>query len=147
MPRLEHQIDIPQALETVFDYVSTPGQWPAWHPSSLRLEPGAERPLPAGARFEEDILAGGRKAHLSWTVVECQRPLVWVATAKADNGVTLRLEYRLLAGNGGTVFTRVLNYELPNLLLKFYNLALGQARIERESAQSLQQLRGVLTRV
>jgi len=147
MPQLRHQIHIARPVEQVFDYASTPARWPEWHPSSLRLEPGAEQPLPAGARFEEDISAGGRKAHLSWTVLECQRPHVWIAKAQADNGVTLRLEYRLTAEGGGTAFTRLLSYELPSLLLKLYNWVLGQRRIHRESVLSLHQLRDVLSQL
>ncbi len=145
MPQLQHQIHIAQPIEQVFDYVSTPARWPEWHPSSLRLEPGAETPLSVGSHFEEDISAGGREAHLSWTVIECQRPRIWIAKARADNGVTLRLEYRLTAEGGGTVFTRLLSYELPGLLLKLYNRVLGQRRIECESVQSLRQLRDVLS--
>lgn len=145
MPRMQHEIEIAAAPEAVFDYVSTPGRWPEWHPSSLRLESGAERPLAAGARFEEDIHAGGRKAHLSWIVRESQRPSLWTAEAVGDNGVTLRLEYRLeVRADGGTRFMRTLDYSLLNLLLRTYNALLGQRRIARESEESLRRLRDVM---
>ncbi len=141
MNRMQHEILIHQPVADVFDYVSTPGRWPEWHPSSLRLEAGAEAPLPAGARFEEDIHAGGRKAHLSWIVLDAQRPTRWCAEARADNGLTLTLEYRLEPTGTGTRFVRTLEYTLPNTLMRLYNAVIGRRRIERESRQSLQQLR------
>lgn len=144
MPTLQHEILIARPLEQVFDYVSTPGRWPEWHPSSLRLEAGADHPLTAGEPFEEDIRAGGRNTHLSWIVRECRRPELWIADARAGNGIRLRLEYRLTASPEGTCFARRLSYELPNILFKFYNHVYGQRRIEQESVQSLRQLRDVM---
>ncbi len=144
MPSMQHEILIASPLEPVFDYVSTPGRWPEWHPSSLRLEAGADRPLTAGESFEEDIRAGGRKTHLSWIVRECRRPELWVADARGENGIRLQLEYRLTAAAGGTRFVRTLSYELPNALYWLYNRLYGQRRIEQESVQSLRQLRDVM---
>jgi uncharacterized protein YndB with AHSA1/START domain len=96
MTRLVHRIYIARPPADVFRYVSTPARWPEWHPSSLRLEPGAERPLPAGARFAEDIRAGGREAHLSWVVRESRPGRRWVAGAvAADGSLSLTLTYEL----------------------------------------------------
>lgn len=144
MNRMQHEILVARPPEAVFDYVTTPGRWPEWHPSSLRLAPGAEQPLPAGARFEEDIHAGGRKAHLSWIVREARRPSLWIAEARGDNGVTLTLEYRMEPAAAGTRFVRTLDYTLPNALFRLYNAVIGRRRIEQESRLSLQQLRDVM---
>ncbi|MEW5501289.1 SRPBCC family protein, partial [Pseudomonas aeruginosa] len=66
MTRMQHRIEIARGPEATLAYAASPGLWPEWHPSSLRVD-GASGPLPAGARFEEDIHAGGRAGHLSWT--------------------------------------------------------------------------------
>jgi uncharacterized protein YndB with AHSA1/START domain len=143
--RLQHSIRIRRPAQEVFDYATAPARWPEWHPSSLRLAPGAEKPLPAGARFEEDIAAaGGRKAHLRWIVTEAVTPSLWRAQAEADNGLTLSLSYQFLAEDHGTRFVRTLDYALASPWLRALNVILLRWLIARESAESLQRLKRVI---
>lgn len=141
---LQHEILIRREPTAVFDYVSTPARWPEWHPSSLGLEPGAEQPLPAGARFEEEIRAGGRRGHLSWTVRSAERPQLWVADAVASNGVRLRLTYRLQPLGASTRFERRLEYVMPNWMWSLANRLVLKRRIDGESEESLRRLKAVL---
>jgi len=142
--RLFHRVKIARAPREVFDYVTTPARWPEWHPSSLRLAPGADKPLKAGTRFEEDVRAGGREGHLRWQVRRCEPPRLWVADAETDNGAMLTLSYRVSPDDHGALFERELVYSLPNVFLRLINLLLLRRRIARESALSLQQLKQVL---
>ncbi|HEX4896400.1 MAG TPA: SRPBCC family protein [Solimonas sp.] len=146
MTVLQHTITLPVPPARAYEYATTPASWPQWHPSSLKVAPGAEYPLPTGARFEEDIRAGGRRTHLSWTVLEAEPSRRWRASAVASNGVTLTLEYRFEAEESQTRFIRTLDYRLPNAVLRLYNQLLGRWLIERESADSLQRLRAMLAR-
>lgn len=142
--RLFHRIRIARPPQQVFDYATTPARWPEWHPSSLRLEPGAEQPLKAGARFEEDVRAGGRAGHLRWQVRRCEPPRLWIADAEVSNGAQLTLTYRISPDDGGVLFERELLYRLPNVVLRLLNQLLLRRRLTAESALSLQQLKQVL---
>lgn len=99
MTRMQHRIEIAREPEATLAYAASPGLWPEWHPSSLRVD-GAAGPLPAGARFEEDIHAGGRAGHLSWTVVEYQPGHLWRANARGDRGAAPAPELRMPAERG-----------------------------------------------
>jgi len=140
--RMQHHIQIACAPAQVYDYASTPALWPEWHPASLRLEPGADRPLTLGETFEEDIKTAGRDDHLSWKVTECEPGRIWAARAISRNhGARIFVRYRFAASNGGTAFQRELEYELPNVWLRLLNLVLLSRRIDAESRLSLQQLK------
>lgn len=76
MTRMQHRIEIARGPEATLAYAASPALWPEWHPSSLRVD-GASGPLPAGARFEEDIHAGGRAG-------TC--PGRWSSTSRAASG-------------------------------------------------------------
>ena len=141
---LVHRIAIRRPPQAVYDYATTPGRWPEWHPSSLRLGPGADRPLPAGARFQEDVRAGGREGQLFWIVRRSDAPQRWVADAQASNGAQLTLTYTMTPDGDGTLFERTLCYELPGFWLRLANRLLLRRRIEKESAESLRQLKQAL---
>ncbi|VTM12480.1 sterol desaturase [Pseudomonas aeruginosa] len=121
-------------------YAASPSHWPQWHPSSLRVD-GASGPLPAGARFEEDIHAGGRAGHLSWEVVEYQPGRLWRANARGDHGLHLRLSYECRPSAAGSHFVRTLEYTFDGWSMRLANLFLLRRRIERESAESMRRLR------
>lgn len=142
MTRMQHRIEIAREPEATLAYAASPGLWPEWHPSSLRVD-GAAGPLPAGARFEEDIHAGGRAGHLSWTVVEYQPGHLWRANARGDRGLHLRLSYECQPSVAGTRFVRTLEYRFDGWSMRLANLFLLRRRIERESEESMQRLRRV----
>lgn len=140
MTRMQHQINIAGKPVDVLAYASTVTRWPQWHPSSLKVS-GQSGPLHAGARFEEDIRAGGRDGHLSWAVEEYLPGRRWCARALGDNGLSLLLTYECEAGGGGTRFVRTLEYQFSGWWLRIANRLLLKRRIERESAASMQALR------
>ncbi|MBG6634913.1 SRPBCC family protein [Pseudomonas aeruginosa] len=142
MTRMQHRIEIAREPEATLAYAASPGLWPEWHPSSLRVD-GAAGPLPAGARFEEDIHAGGRAGHLSWTVVEYQPGHLWRANARGDRGLHLRLSYECQPSAAGTRFVRTLEYRFDGWSMRLANLFLLRRRIERESEESMHRLRRV----
>ncbi|VVN65319.1 SRPBCC family protein [Pseudomonas fluorescens] len=137
MTRMQHHVDIARSPEAVLAYASSSSRWPEWHPSSLKVE-GQSGPLHAGARFEEDIHAGGRSGHLSWEVNEYLPGRRWSARAQGDHGLELLVTYECqpAAGNG-TRFSRTLEYRFSGLLMRLGNQLLFKQRIERESAASL----------
>ncbi|WP_408596710.1 sterol desaturase/SRPBCC family protein [Pseudomonas sp. PLMAX] len=140
MTRMQHKVDIAGDPITVLAYASTVTRWPEWHPSSLRID-GQNGPLHAGARFEEDIRAGGRDGHLSWVVDEYLPGRRWIARAHGDNGLSLLLTYECAAEGDGTRFVRTLEYRFSGLAMRMANQLLLKRRIERESAASMLALR------
>lgn len=137
MTRMQHQIDIPRHSVALLDYAGTSTRWPEWHPSSLKVE-GPSGALPAGARFEEDIHAGGRRGHLSWEVREYLPGYRWSATARGDHGLELLVSYECQPLDAHhTRFVRTLEYRFDGWLMRLGNRLLFSRKIERESADSL----------
>jgi hypothetical protein len=137
MTRMQHQVDIPRSAASTLAYAASSRLWPQWHPSSLKVE-GDEGPLFAGQGFEEDIHAGGRSGHLSWTVEEYLPGHRWRASARGDHGLHLQVTYECQPlGAQHTRFVRTLEYGFDNLLMRLGNQLLFKRRIERESAASL----------
>jgi hypothetical protein len=140
MTRMKHQIEIAGNPIDVLAYASTVTRWPEWHPSSLKIN-GQRGPLHAGARFEEDIRAGGRDGHLSWVVDEYLPGRRWIAQAQGDHGLSLILTYECEAKGDGTRFIRTLEYRFSGLGMLIANKLLLRRRIDRESAASMLALR------
>lgn len=140
MTRMQHQITIAGNPIQVLAFASTVTRWPEWHPSSLKVD-GEGGPLHAGSRFEEDIRAGGREGHLSWTVNEYLPGRRWSARAQGDNGLSLVVTYECAAEGDGTRFVRTLEYQFSGLGMRIANHLLLKRRIDQESATSLLALR------
>ncbi|EJM69656.1 sterol desaturase [Pseudomonas sp. GM49] len=140
MTRMQHQIVIAGHPVDVLTYASTVTFWPQWHPSSLRID-GPKGPLHAGARFEEDIRAGGRDGHLSWEVAEYLPGRRWSARAQGDHGLSLMVTYECDATGEDTRFVRTLEYQFSGLAMRIANRVLLKRRIDHESAASMQALR------
>ncbi|MFL1528731.1 SRPBCC family protein [Pseudomonas sp. O230] len=140
MTRMQHQINIAGNPIDVLAYASTVARWPEWHPSSLKVD-GPSGALHAGARFEEDIRAGGREGHLSWAVNEYLPGRRWSARAQGDNGLSLVVTYECTAEGDGTRFVRTLEYQFSGLAMRIANRLLLKRRIDHESAASMQALR------
>lgn len=140
MTRMQHQITIAGNPIQVLAYASTVTRWPEWHPSSLKVD-GEGGPLHAGSRFEEDIRAGGRESHLSWTVNEYLPGRRWSARAQGDNGLSLVVTYECAPEGDGTRFVRTLEYQFSGLGMRIANHLLLKRRIDQESAASLLALR------
>ncbi|MFZ3004278.1 MAG: SRPBCC family protein [Undibacterium umbellatum] len=138
-------IEIQVPVQQAFDYACAPIHWPDWHPSSLKIYTNNAGIASAGTSFEEDVRAGGRTGHLVWTVTECVNAQCWTGQATVDNGANLTVSYHFSAtANGGTLFERHLQYELPNLALKILNFLVLRRRIADESALSLRRLQSEL---
>ncbi|PNB47518.1 sterol desaturase [Pseudomonas sp. GW456-12-10-14-LB2] len=145
MTRMQHTVDIAGDPIAVLAYAATVSRWPEWHPSSLKID-GPSGALHAGARFDEDIHAGGREGHLRWEVTEYLPGRRWCARAQSDQGLSLRLTYECSAHNDATRFVRTLDYQFEGIGLRIANHLLLKRRIERESAASMLALRDMATR-
>ena len=86
MTRIRKSIRIQTPVEEVFEYVTTPGNWPAWHPSSLGVEGATDHSLEPGEQVTEGYRVAGRRGRVVWTVRERETPRRWVIAGRAENG-------------------------------------------------------------
>ena len=128
------------STQAVYDYVTRPALWKEWHPASLGAQEHAAESLPAGARFEEDILSAGIKRHLRWTVEQAEPGVRWAASAVMDDGSTVNLLYRFEGRNTGMNFTRTLRYQVKPLHLRMVNALFMWRRVQAESRLALSNL-------
>jgi len=126
--------------QVAYDYLTRPARWREWHHSSLGAQAHAMESMPAGAKFEENIRTVGFTRHLRWQVLEARPYERWEATASMDDGSTVRLLYEFAPRDGGTAFTRTLEYSVAPLGLRLLNATVGALKVRWESRQALRRL-------
>jgi uncharacterized protein YndB with AHSA1/START domain len=137
-------IQIQTPIERVFDYVTTPGNWPQWHPSSLGVSGATDHSLEPGEQVTEEFRVAGRRGSVVWTVREREAPRRWVIEGQVQGGGDGTITYTLAPHNGGTTFEREFVYAMPNPLLALLDRLVLRRRVEAESAEALGRLKEVL---
>lgn len=135
---------ISRPIEQVFDYVTTPGNWPRWHPSSLSVSGATDHSAAPGEQVIEAFLVVGRRGRVTWTVQEREAPRRWVIDGHGKEGGGATIAYTLTAIDEGTRFERELTYTFPNFWLKALDRLLFRRRIEAESTEALRRLKQAL---
>lgn len=144
MTRIVTTATISCPIETLYDYVTTPGHWPEWHPSSLGVSGATDHSLAVGERVTERFLVAGRRGEVVWTVTTREAPTRWVvegaiATGVGGSGV---VSYALAPrADGGVDFTRTFTYPMPNLAYALLDALLLRRRVRAESAEALRRLK------
>lgn len=147
MTRIYTTAFIPAPVETIYDYVTTPGHWPQWHPSSIAVSGMSDHSLTVGEQCIEEFLVAGRRGRVTWTVEERVVPQRWsIAGIIEGRSYGGRVTYTLHAEGEGTRFEREFVYPTPGLLLTLLDLLLVRRRVEAESELALRQLRTIFTR-
>lgn len=128
----------------VFDYVTTPAHWPAWHPSSLSVTGAIDHSLDLGERTTEEFRVAGRRGHVVWTVVERHRPQKWTIDGTIEGRPAGTVSYALTPDADGTEFERTFTYRSPTLWFALLNAVLLRAKIQSESDEAVERLKDVL---
>ena len=128
----------------MFAYVTTPANWPKWHPSSLSVRGAIDHPLELGEQVTEEFRVAGRPGRAVWTVLECEPPERWVIAGELRGRKAGVITYTLASVGAGTRFDRELVYGSPNLLFVLLNRLSVRATIEGESAEAARRLKAVL---
>jgi uncharacterized protein YndB with AHSA1/START domain len=144
--RIENEVNISRTPQEVFDFVTTPGNWPKWHPSSLAVSGATDHPLRVGEQATEDYLVAGRPGRAVWTVIEREVPWRWKIEGHGQEGGGAWIVYTLTEQAGTTLFKREMSYRMPNLLAALLDPLLTRKAIATESAVAVQQLKQVLER-
>ncbi len=146
MTRISTPVQIPLPIQAVFEYVTTPGHWPEWHPSSLGVSGATTHSLEIGEQVTEEFLVAGRRGQAIWTVKERVVPSRWVIEGEINGRKSGIVTYTLSLRDNGTYFEREFVYSMPNFLLGLLDRFVLRPRIEAELKQAVQQLRSVLLR-
>jgi uncharacterized protein YndB with AHSA1/START domain len=146
MTRIHTTVQIHTPIERVFDYVTTPGNWPEWHPSSLGVSGATDHSLEPGEQVTEEFRVAGRRGRVVWTVRERDEPRRWVIDGKVEGGGGGTIAYTLTPDAEGTTFEREFVYAMPNRLLALLDLLVLRRRAEAESAEALGRLKAALGR-
>ncbi len=145
MTRVTTVAEISRPVEEVFDYVTTPGNWPRWHPSSLGVSGATDHPLRVGEQVTEEFQVAGRRGTVVWTVREALPPLRWriegeIVGAGSGGAVT----YALAPMPSGTRFWREFAYDLPGTVARALDWLAIRRRVDAESAEAVRRLKAVL---
>ncbi|MDN0073728.1 SRPBCC family protein [Crenobacter sp. SG2303] len=143
--RIDNTVDIGRPPDAVFDYVTTPGNWPRWHPSSLAVHGATDHPLRLGERVTEDYLVAGRRGQVVWTVIQYERPRLWVIVGRIHGWQAGTVSYTLTPTSAGTRFDRVFVYgSAPTPFYALLNQLVLRRRIEVESTTAVEHLKSAL---
>lgn len=146
MSRVYKTIQIDAPVERAFDYVTTPGNWPAWHPSSLKVSGATDHSLKPGEQVTEEFYVAGRRGRVVWTAREREAPRRWVIEGQVQGGGSGTITYILTPHADGTTFEREFAYTMPNPLLALLDRLVLRRRVEAQSTEALRRLKQVLER-
>jgi len=142
--KIENEIVIARAPDAVFAYVTTPGNWPKWHPASKAVSGATDHSLEVGEKVVEDFVVAGRAGRVVWTTVKRDPPREWVIEGNVDGRNAGVITYSLAPVAGGTRFVREFIYPSPTLLFAILNWISIKSRVEEESDQAVHNLKHVL---
>ena len=143
--RIENETVIARPPQQVYDYVTTPANWPRWHPSSLAVRGATDHSLALGESVVEDFVVAGNRGTVTWTVVAREPPVRWAIDGRnvgSRGGGTV--SYTLRPEGGGTRFTRVLTYHMPNLPAGVLDSFGVRERVAAESTEAVTRLKAEL---
>ena len=137
-------IEIAAPPERVFTYVTTPGNWPRWHPASRAVRGIVDRTPKVGEEVVETFEIAGRRGEATWTAVELDPPRRWVIVSGIPGGNYARIAYTLSAGDRGTLWERDLAYGGPNLMFGLLNALQIRPVMQADSARAQQNVKRAL---
>lgn len=142
--RIHSEVTIQRSPAEVFEYVSTPANWPAWHPSALAVQGATDHSLRVGEQVIEAYRVADREGIVVWTVTGRQAPSFWRIDGTIEGRNAGTVTYTLTPSGTGTRFEREFTYQAPTLLFSIINWATLRKQIDAESTAALQQLKARL---
>ncbi len=139
MTRIVATARIERPIEAVFAYVTTPANWPSWHPSSISVAGSTDHPLLVGEEVVEAFVAAGRRGETTWRVTGREAPRYWRIDTTL-NRAEASIAYRLRSEGGATLFERDMSYRMPTLWWALLDRLVLRRRMERESQEAVRRL-------
>ena len=142
--RIDCAANIGRLPADVFDFVTTPGHWPRWHPSSIKVTGKTDHSLDVGDECTEEYVVAGRHGVCVWKVLERDAPRTWKITASPQGEGSATITYTLSQAGDGTRFLRSMTYTMPNWFFGLLDSLLLRKRIQAESDEAVSRLKAVL---
>lgn len=142
--QIHSEVAIQRSPADVFEYVSTPANWPAWHPSSLSVQGATDHSLQVGEQVTEVFRVAGREGVIVWTVADRRAPSFWRIDGEIEGRQAGTVTYTLTPSGTGTRFERDFVYQAPTLLFSILNWAALRNRIDAESREAVTRLKARL---
>ena len=110
MTQILSTIWIHRDIADVFDFLTTPKNWPEWHPASISVVGSTDhslaiRELAIREEVTEEFLAAGRRGSAVRRVTAREAPYLWRIESSASEA-SATITYRLRKEAGMTVFER-----------------------------------------
>src|ERR1700730_2292570 len=140
MTRIVVAINIHRPIGVIFDYITTPANWPAWHPASRAVSGSVNHSLLIGEQVTEEFVAGGRRGSCVWQGTRREMPHLWRITTSTPQ-VQAEITYRLTAHGEQTFFEREFTYVTSDLWFWVLDFLLIRRRMARESRIALEQFK------
>ena len=144
MTRICNSIQIRQPIEQVFDFITTPANWPQWHPASVSVGGTLTIPCSRAKRLRKTFPSSGHRGQVTWLVRERSAPHRWVIDGTGKDGGRATITYTLTPHPDGTNFERELVYAMPNPLLAVLDWLIIRSRMKADSAEALRRLKRLL---
>lgn len=143
--QIKQSLTIQKPAQQVFDYVTVPTLWHEWHSQSLSVEPELMTSFQLGQKFNEVIQTSLGQDQMSWVVEEYVAGERWAASAyNHTKDVNVRLTYDLVPNGEETLFTRTLDYEVPNFIYHVANVLYFNKQMKEQSMHSMESLKSVV---
>ena len=105
MTRILSTIWIHRDIADVFDFLTTPKNWPEWHPASISVVGSTDHSLAIREEVTKEFLAAGRRGSAVRRVTAREAPYLWRIESSASEA-SATITYRLRKEAGMTVFER-----------------------------------------
>jgi len=135
---------LPLPIEHVFDFVTTSGNWPLWHPASQAVTGQTTRPMQLGEQVVEDFCLAGYQGVVTWTVNQHEAPYRWRIEGAIGGRVRGAITYNLTPEISGTFFERTFVYRLQKRWESVIDYLLFRRFMAAESSLALRRLREVM---
>ncbi|MEJ8811976.1 SRPBCC family protein [Variovorax ureilyticus] len=139
--RIVSEADIARPPADVYAYVTTPGHWPEWHPSSLAVRGAVDHSLAVGESVEEDFSVAGRTGRVTWRVTAREPDRYWRIAGTIGGREAGTVSYTLTPTAGGTHFLREFEYGAPNLLFALLDRVRIRNQVDEESRIAVRRLK------
>ena len=87
MTRILSTICIHRDIADVFDFLTTPKNWPEWHPASISVAGSTDHSLAIEEEVTEEFIAAGRRGRTVWRVTAREAPYLWRIESSASESV------------------------------------------------------------
>jgi Polyketide cyclase / dehydrase and lipid transport len=136
MPKVVSTIRIRRDVADVFDFLTTPKNWPEWQPASISVAGATDHSLAIGEEVTEEFLAAGRRGSTVWRVTAREAPYLWrIESSEPEASATIT--YRLRTEAETTVFERAMQYRFDRAWLIVLDALFFRRRMEGKSREAL----------